>query len=144
MKSSDFAKNLCFTSSILNRITNKIALTELSVIGLSPSYAFLIIAVHEKPGIRIKELARVLYLDSSSVSRLIEKLEVKKYILRDYSPGISQVYLTDLGNQAYNNVMLAMNQYLDQYKAALGKKRTKELSRSLMATAEELRGLPVE
>ena len=133
MKSSELDKNLCFASAAFYRLTNKIALQEMAVTGLSPSYAFLIVAVKKSPGIRMTELSQQLYLEASTVTRLIEKLETKKYVIRDSLPGITRVYLTDFGDKVYNNVILALDRYLAQIKNTFGKKASRELTKSMVA-----------
>jgi len=134
MKYSELDKNLCFASAAFFRLSNKFALQELAVTGLTPSYAFLIVAVKKTPGIRMTELSQQLYLDGSSVTRLIEKLEAKKYVIRDSLPGITRVYLTDFGDKVYNNVILATERYLEQIKSTLGKKGSKEITKSMISS----------
>jgi len=144
MKTPDLDKNFTFVASAFYRLVNKIATQEMTFTGLTPSYAFLIVAVKKSPGIRITELSQKLYLDTSTVTRLIEKLEVKNYVIRDSLPGITQVYLTDLGNQVYSNVVIAIDHYQNQFKSTLGKKFTKELNRSLSVAMEKIKEIPVE
>ena len=138
MKPPNLNKNFCFASSVLFRMTNNIAKQELTFTGLSPSYAFLIIEVKRSPGIRMTELSERLFLDGSTITRLIEKLEAKGYVIRDSSPGISQVYLTDFGEKVYNNVVIAMENYQNELKSLLGKKTSKELTKSIFIAIDKM------
>ena len=142
MKTPNLDKNLCFASSAFFRITTKIAMQQMTFTGLTPSYAFLIVAVKKSPGIRMRELSKQLYLEGSTVTRLIEKLEAKKYVVRDSLPGITRVYLTDFGDKVYDNVVIAMDQFLDQFKSSIGKKPSKELAKSIMSAIKKLENIP--
>ena len=90
------------------------------------------------------ELAQTLYLDISTVSRLIEKLEIKNFAIRDSSPGITRVYLTDMGNQMYDNVIIGIDRFRARFKSALGKKSSKELNRVLKTALKNLKEVPIE
>ena len=144
MNTSKFDKDLSYTASALFRLVNKIATQESIFTGLTPSYAYLIVAVKEKPGIRTTELSIKLSLEASTVTRLIEKLETKNLILRDSSPGITKIYLTELGDKMYNNVIIGMEQYLAQFKSTLGKKTYKELLKSMSSAIDKLKKIPKE
>lgn len=144
MDTSKFEKDLDFTASALFRLVNKIASQEHAFTGLTPSYAFLIVAVKENPGIRASALSKKLHLEASTVTRLIEKLETRDFILRDSSPGITKVYLTESGELMYNNVIIGMEKYLILFKSALGKKQYKELVKSISSALAKLRTIPIE
>ena len=45
--------------------------------GVSPTYAFLLMAVQEQPGITQKELGEALHVTPSTITRFIEKLVYK-------------------------------------------------------------------
>jgi DNA-binding MarR family transcriptional regulator len=143
MDASKFEKDLDFTTSALFRLVNKIASQEHAFTGLTPSYAFLIVAVKESPGIRATELSKKLHLEASTITRLIEKLETRNFIIRDSSPGMTKVYLTESGQQMYNNVIIGMENYLNQFKAALGKKQYKELVKSISSALVKLKTIPI-
>lgn len=51
---------LYFTSSRLSRIVTKMAEDEFAMSGLSPTYAYLLMAVYDKEGISQKELSEIL------------------------------------------------------------------------------------
>ena len=144
MDPSKFENDLDFVASALFRLANKIAVQESAFTGLTPSYAFIIVAVKEKPGIRSTELSRKLQLEISTVTRLVEKLEAKNFVLRDSSPGMTKVYLTDLGEHMYNNVIIGMERYLGQFKTAIGKKQYKELLKSISKAVRKLNKIPLE
>ena len=86
MKTSDsqYAECLYFTSSALARKVEKMANECWKQVDLSPSHAYLLMAVLEEPGMQPGNLAEQLQLTPSTITRLIEKLEEKKlsYALR--------------------------------------------------------------
>lgn len=80
MKTSDsqYAECLYFTSSALARKVEKMANECWKQVDLSPSHAYLLMAVLEEPGMQPGNLAEQLQLTPSTITRLIEKLEEKK------------------------------------------------------------------
>jgi len=124
----DLNKNLCFNASIFSRIITKISNENLSFLGVSSSYAFLIVAVKEKPGLRASDLSKILHLDLSTITRLIEKLEYKNFVIRDSDHSSTKIYLTDLGDKAYNNVVIGLSGFQSDLKKVFGKKAVKELN----------------
>lgn len=138
MDTTDFEKNFYFSIAALYRRINKIATQEIAFTGFTPSYAFLILAVKEQPGIRISELAKKLQLEISTVTRLIEKLESRNFIIRDSAPGISRVYLSESGNQIHDNMIAGIKRITSELKSMIGKKATKELGKSIRSTIRKL------
>lgn len=53
--------------------------------GISTAQCFMIVEIGRHPGISVKELAEILHIDKSSVSRSIEELVRKEYIERKNS-----------------------------------------------------------
>ncbi len=50
--------------------------------GISKSQCFLVVEIGRKPGVSVKELADILHVDKSSVSRSVEELVQKGYVER--------------------------------------------------------------
>lgn len=50
--------------------------------GVSETQCFLVVEIGRKPGISVKELAKILHMDKSAVSRSIEELVQKEYVER--------------------------------------------------------------
>lgn len=63
--------------------------------GVSTSYAFLLMTVNEKPGIQPMEISQQMMLTPSTVTRLVDKLENKKYLRREYVGKQVKVYPTE-------------------------------------------------
>jgi len=76
LKKSDkyLSKCLYFTSNALARKLTKLAEEAFVPLGISPSYAFLLLLVHENPGITPSALSVELNLDPSTITRLADKM----------------------------------------------------------------------
>lgn len=67
---------------------------EFAVTGLAPSQAFLLMAVNDKPGIQPKEISAQMQLTASTVTRLIEKMEQRRFLERKFIGKFTKVYPT--------------------------------------------------
>lgn len=85
MKKSDkyLSKCLYFTSNALARKLGRLADEAFAPLGLSPSYAFLILLVHENPGITPSALGEQLNLDPSTITRLADKMIARSLIVKE-------------------------------------------------------------
>ncbi len=85
MKKSDkyLSKCLYFTSNALARKLTKLAEEAFIPLGLSPSYAFLILLVYENPGITPSALSVELNLDPSTITRLADKMILRSLIKKE-------------------------------------------------------------
>ncbi|MGZ8559485.1 MAG: MarR family winged helix-turn-helix transcriptional regulator [Chitinophagaceae bacterium] len=84
MKTSDskYCQCLYFTANALARKIEKLAKESWSKVELSPSHAYLLMLSIEQPGIQPTALAEHLQLQPSTITRLIDKLEEKKLVVR--------------------------------------------------------------
>lgn len=96
MKCSDskYAQCLYFASNALARKMEKLAIESWKPVGLSPSHAYLLRMVLEDPGVQPGTIAGHLQLTPSTVTRLIEKLEEKKLLIRTTEGKQTNVYPT--------------------------------------------------
>nr|WP_232243133.1 MarR family transcriptional regulator [Paenibacillus sp. GSMTC-2017] len=108
-----------FTATRLNRVVTRIVEDEFAKSGLNASSAYLILAVIEEEGISQKKLGEILYLQPSTVTRLIEKLVVKGLIYNRVDGRMSLIYTTDKGkalesiiHECWNNLRIRLNDIL--------------------------------
>ena len=96
MKTSDsrYGKCMYFASNALARKTEKLALAAWKKADLSPSHAYLLMIVLEDPGVQPGALSMELHLTPSTITRLIEKLEEKKLVVRTSEGKTTSVYPT--------------------------------------------------
>ncbi|MBN2174346.1 MAG: MarR family transcriptional regulator [Bacteroidales bacterium] len=81
-KQSPYCQCLYYSANALARILTKIAEEEFGVTGLSPSHAFVVMSVNKNPGMHAGELAEMMMLTPSTVTRLVEKLEQSGFLKR--------------------------------------------------------------
>src|SRR5687768_4540779 len=101
MKSSEskFAQCLYFSTNALARKVEKLAIESWKPAGLPPSHAYLLLMVLEDPGQQPGYLSRHLQLTPSTVTRLLEKLEEKKLVIRTTEGKTTNVYPTPKAKQ---------------------------------------------
>ena len=87
--------------------------------GINESQCFLLVEIGRKPGICVKELAAVLRLDKSGVSRGVEELVQKGYVNREPSPEDRRsvvLSLTDNGKARFDRIE---NDMYEKFRAVL-------------------------
>ena len=75
--------------------------------SVTTSQCFILVEIGRNPGICVKELARVLKLDKSAVSRAVEELVKKGYVIREYSKIDRRsvvLTLTEGGESRFNKI----------------------------------------
>ncbi|MEF3302895.1 MarR family winged helix-turn-helix transcriptional regulator [Paenibacillus sp. GYB003] len=129
---------LYFTANRLGRVITKMAEDEFAESGLSPTYAFLLMAVYEKEGISQKELGEILHLQPSTVTRLIEKLAGKGLIYSRTEGRLSLICTTDKGKALEAVIHRCWNNLRSRYGAILGEREGDELSFRLDQACDRL------
>ncbi len=99
---SKFGQCLYFTTSALARKVEKLAVESWKPVNLSPSHAYLLMAVLEEPGMQPGSLGRHLQLQPSTITRLIQKLEEKKLVVRTTEGRITNVYPTPKAKELHS------------------------------------------
>ena len=140
MKTSDSKYNQClyFTANALARKIEKLALESWSKVDLSPSHAYLLMLVIEEPGIQPTALAEHLQLQPSTITRLIEKLEEKKLLVRTTEGKMTNVYPTPKGKDLSPKLRECVNEFYNSYSTILGKEESAKLVQSIGKFADKL------
>lgn len=133
-----FSCCLYFTASKLARVISRLAEEEFASTGLSPTYAFLLMAVCDQPGIAQQDLAARLHLTPSTVTRLLDKLEGNGLAERRTAGKNSLVFLTRKGEEAQSEIKQAWGRLYDRYSAILGRQEGDRLTEIIAAAAERL------
>jgi DNA-binding MarR family transcriptional regulator len=136
---SKFCQCLYFTTSALARKVEKLAVESWKPVGLSPSHAYLLMAVLEEPGMQPTRLGHHLQLQPSTITRLIQKLEEKKLVIRTTEGRITNVYPTPRAKELQPKMMNCMKHFYEQYSGALGKEESRKLVQSMMKVADQLK-----
>ena len=120
---------LYFTVNKLSRVLTKMAEDSFKKTGLSPTHAFLMMLVNEKPGLTQTEVAESLHMMPSTITRFVDKLVVKGLIERKVNGKNSLIFLTDAGEEIQDEIKRAWKDLFDRYSAILGVEAAKSLTK---------------
>ena len=101
---SRYCQCVYFSSAAFARKIEKIALESWKPVGLAPSHGYLLMNVIDEPGIQPGALADQLQLQPSTITRLIEKLEEKKMVVRTTEGKVTNVYATPKAKEMYSRL----------------------------------------
>lgn len=134
---SKYAQCLYFMSAAFARKVEKLAVESWKKVELSPSHAYLLIAVLEEPGIQPTVLAEHLQLQPSTITRLIEKLEEKKLVIRTTEGKITNVYPTPKAKELQPKMVECMQEFAANYSRILGKEESSKLVQTMARFADK-------
>ena len=100
-----FADNLYYTTTAFSREITSIAEIAFADLGLTPSDAYLIMCVNEKPNIQPTEISEKILLAPSTITRMIEKLEKRSIVTRANEGKYTYVAVTTKGKDLYANIL---------------------------------------
>lgn len=135
---SKFAQCLYFASGALARKIEKMATESWKKVDLSPSHAYLLLAVLEEPGLQPTALSEHLQLQPSTITRLLEKLEEKKLLIRTTEGRLTNVYPTPKAKELQPKMAACMQEFSDKYIQLLGKEESTKLVQNLAKIADRL------
>lgn len=122
--------DLYLAAASFSRALTRIAEEEFAPSALSPSYAFLLLAIEEQAGSQPSLLAQEMDLAASTVTRLLDKLETRGLIRRKTTGKASQVFLTPAARKLLPGV--------HKCKAALAKRVQSLLGRNAAELTEQM------
>lgn len=135
---SPYCNCLFYSVNALARQVTKMAEETFAFTGLSPSYAFILMSVNKNPGILPGEIARIMQLTPSTITRLIEKLESKKLITREVSGKFSMVYPTKKSQALDATLHEAWQDLYRRYEKIIGERESKKLAEKLTLVSQKL------
>lgn len=140
MKTSDSKYKNClyFTTNALARKTEKLAQHSWKKVGLSPSHGYLLFLVLENPGIQPGLIAEHLQLTPSTVTRLVEKLEVSKLLVRITEGKTSSLYATNKAKALMPRMVECVKEFADNCDNLLGKDEISKLVQKIGKTADKM------
>ena len=100
-----FGDNLYYTTTAFSREISGIAENAFADLGLTPSDAYLIMCVNEKPNIQPTEISEKILLAPSTITRMIEKLEKRNIVTRATEGKYTFVAPTAKGKDIYTSVI---------------------------------------
>lgn len=131
---------LYFTANTLSRIITRMADEEFKTTGLSPSHAFLMMIVTDNPGIAQKALGQQLHLAPSTVTRFIDSLVYRGYLIRKNKGKTSAIYSTNKGKQLKKPIDAAWKRLYHKYSTILGMKEGDQLTKMIDNAGRKLEG----
>ncbi|MFN0225896.1 MarR family winged helix-turn-helix transcriptional regulator [Paenibacillus sp. KR2-11] len=139
MTEPNFDKCLYFAVSKLNRTITRIAEEEFASLGLSPTYAFLLMLVNSRPGITPTELSEKLFVTPSTITRFLDKLESKGLLSRRGEGKRICVQPTEKSLGLQESLDAAWAGLLPRYSESLGEDTCRELARLTNEAAAKIR-----
>ena len=140
MKTSDskYCSCLYFTANALARKVEKIAIESWKKVDLSPSHAYLLMLALDEPGIQAGRLAEQLQLTPSTVSRLLQKLETKKLVIRASEGKQINVYPTQKAKEMKPLLKECIDDASEKYSKILSKEESKQLIKNMSLVADKM------
>jgi DNA-binding MarR family transcriptional regulator len=115
-----FADNLYYTTTAFSREIASIAEIAFADLGLTPSDAYLIMCVNEKPNIQPTEISEKILLAPSTITRMIEKLEKRNIVTRTNEGKYTYVAATAKGKEVYTSIVEKWNEIEGIFTTKLG------------------------
>ena len=140
MKSSEskYSQCLYFTANALARKIEKLAIESWKPAGLPPSHAYLLLMVLEEPGQQPGNISQHLQLTPSTVTRLIEKLEEKKLIIRTTEGKITNVYPTPKAKQLLPKLTDCIQHFYQACSRLMGKEESCKMLTNMHSLADKI------
>jgi DNA-binding MarR family transcriptional regulator len=135
---STFCKCLYFSSQAFARKVEKLAIESWKPAGLSPSHAYLLMLVLKEPGIQPTAIGEHLQLSPSTITRLSEKLEEKKLLVRVNDGKLTNIYPTPKGKSMETLLNDCLRNFYQTYSSILGKENSSRLVADINTLTDKL------
>jgi MarR family transcriptional regulator, organic hydroperoxide resistance regulator len=135
---SKYRHCLYFTANALARKIEKISAAIWAEVDLSPSHAYLLMAVLDEPGMQPGVLAQHLQLQPSTITRLVEKLEEKKLLVRTTEGKLTNIYPTPKAKELHPKLRDCVCRFQQQYEAILGAEESGRMVDQMARMADRL------
>lgn len=127
-----------FTANALARKMERLANESWKKVELSPSHAYLLMIVIEEPGVQPGALSEELQLTPSTITRLIEKLESKKMVVRTMDGKVTNIYPTPKAKTMLPKLKACIDNFFAAYSKVLGKKESIQLLENMHRLSDKL------
>ena len=127
-----------FVTNALARKMERLAKESWKKVNLSPSHAYLLMLVIDEPGIQPTALSDELHLQPSTITRLIEKLETKKLLIRATDGKQTNVYATPKGKELLPKLKQCLAEFYENYSSILGKEESAKLILGMNKLADKM------
>ncbi len=140
MKTSEsrYSKCLYFSANALARKVEKLAIESWKAVELAPSHGYMLMMILNEPGVQPTSLAEELQLTPSTISRLLEKLEQKKLVVRTTEGKITNVYPTPKAKEMTNLLKQCVQQFNQAYLNLITKEEGNSMVQSMNKISDRL------
>jgi DNA-binding MarR family transcriptional regulator len=111
---------------------------EFASTGLAPSLAFVVMTVNSQPGIAAGDLARVMQLQPSTVTRLVDKLVKDGYLLRKTEGKFIHVFPDQRAAQVGAGLKEAWSNLNRRYTEILGEEESRRMTGMIADAGEKI------
>jgi DNA-binding MarR family transcriptional regulator len=133
-----YCRCLYYSASALARKITRMAEEEFTFTGLPPSLGFVVMTVNKKPGITAGEIAGIMQLQPSTVTRFVDKLERAGFLTRHTEGRFIQVYPTARATRLDGPLQTAWKNLYKRYVAILGEQKSVELTSAIAEASDKL------
>jgi DNA-binding MarR family transcriptional regulator len=120
--------NIFFLTSAFARKLGNQADKLLETVGLSSSHALLLHLVNKNPGIQPSQLAKMLHLKASTITRLVQKLERRELVEKQSEGRATKIVCTSEGQTTAKNIEQKWERLIQQVREVLGERYVDVLS----------------
>ena len=132
---SQYSNCLCHASNALARNMTALMNKELGKLGLTSSYAYLLMSVADEPGITPKQVSHSLELSQSTVTRLVEKMVFRGLLSRKQDGRNIEITLTEEGRSLMPKVYECIEAFNKNFRELIGEEKVEELTNSIYEAA---------
>ena len=140
LSDSTYSRCIYFATNALARKMEKLATQAWKKVNLSPSHAYLLMLVLDEPGIQPMKLSEELQLEPSTITRLVEKLEEKKLVVRTSEGKLTNVYPTPKAKELLPKMKQCAADFYNSSLTTFGKGESEKLIKSINYIADKLAG----
>ena len=129
---------LFFTANSLARDITRMGEEEFAAIGMTPSYAFLMMLAVDTPGISQKEISAKMNMAPSTVSRFIDALVKKGFLTKEAQGRVTFIHPTEKGIQLDAGIHEVWKNLYERYSKILGRENGNELTRLCLEASRKM------
>jgi DNA-binding MarR family transcriptional regulator len=135
---SPYCGCLYYSANALARKVKRMAEEVFRPTGLPPSHGFVVMTVNKQPGITAGEIAAVMQLQPSTVTRLVDKLEDEGFLTRQTDGKFIRMLPTAKATRLDAGLRLAWQNLYKRYTALLGEQQSRDLTSAIYEAAMTL------